>query len=284
MKILSIDVGIKNLAFCLFEKLDLNDNNNFTIKKWDTVNISEQETHNCIAIDKNGLCNKPSKFTMGDNQCFCLKHAKKTDFKISTPDLKSSFIKKQKIQKLNEIADKYKIIYDKKTKKADLITLINDYTSKNYFQEVQTKKASDVDLYNIGKNIKTHFDKLFSEEVCIDYVIIENQIGPLAIRMKTIQGMLVQYFVMSHVEVKNVEFISASNKLKDCDLKDKSKYSDRKKLGIAKCLETITTNSNYSNHIDYFNAHKKKDDLADSFLQGLWFLSTFSTFKKVDQN
>ena len=84
MKILSIDVGIKNLAFCLFEKLDLNDNNNeFTIKKWDTVNISEQETHNCIAVDKNGLiCNKPSKFTKGENQCFCLKHAKKQPFKI----------------------------------------------------------------------------------------------------------------------------------------------------------------------------------------------------------
>ena len=275
MKILSIDVGIKNLAFCLFEKQDLND---FTITKWDTVNISEQETHNCIAIDKNGLCNKPSKFTMGNDQCFCLKHAKKSNYKIPTPDLKSSFINKQKIQKLYEIADKYKITYDKKTKKADIIEMLIDYSSKNYFQEVQTKKATDVDLYNIGKNIKTHFDKLFSEEGCIDYVIIENQIGPLAIRMKTIQGMLVQYFVMSPVEVKHIEFISAANKLKDCDIKDKSKYSDRKKLGITKCLETITSNSNYSGKLDYFNAHKKKDDLADSFLQGLWFLSS-STFK-----
>jgi hypothetical protein len=278
MKILSIDVGIKNLAFCLFEKSKNFDY--FTITKWDTVNISEQETHNCIAVDKNGIiCNKPSKFTKGDNQCFCLKHAKKSNYKVPTPDLKSSFINKQKIQKLYEIADKYNIVYDKKTKKADIIALINDYSLKNYLQEVQTKKATDVDLYNIGKNIKTHFDKLFSQEDCIDYVIIENQIGPLAIRMKTIQGMLVQYFVMCPVEVKHVEFISASNKLKDCDIKDKSKYSDRKKLGIAKCLETISANSNFSNNLDYFNAHKKKDDLADSFLQGLWFLST-STFKK----
>ena len=273
MKILSIDVGIKNLAFCLFEKVELED---FTITKWDTVNISEQETHNCIAVDKNGvICNKPSKFTKGENQCFCLKHAKKTNYKVPTPDLKSSFINKQKIQKLYEIADKYNIVYDKKTKKADIIARINDYSLKNYLQEVQTKKATDVDLYNIGKNIKTHFDKLFSQEGCIDYAIIENQIGPLAIRMKTIQGMLVQYFVMCPVEVKHVEFISASNKLKDCDIKDKSKYSDRKKLGIAKCLETISSNSNFSSNLDYFNAHKKKDDLADSFLQGLWFLSTF---------
>jgi len=273
MKILSIDVGIKNLAFCLFEKLDLD---NFTITKWDTVNISEQETYNCIAVDKNGLCNKPAKFTNGDNnQCFCLKHAKKSDFKVPTPDLKSSFINKQKIQKLFEIADKYKITYDKKTKKTELLAIINTYILKNYLQEVQTKKAADVNLYNIGKNIKTHFDKLFSEEVCIDYVIIENQIGPLAIRMKTIQGMLVQYFVMSSVEVKNIEFVSAANKLKDCDIKDKSSYGDRKKLGISKCLETITENDNFSSKLEYFNAHKKKDDLADSFLQGLWFLSTF---------
>jgi hypothetical protein len=274
MKILSIDVGIKNLAFCLFEKSENSDY--FKITKWDTVNISEQETHNCIAVDKNGvICNKPSKFTKGENQCFCLKHAKKSNYKVPTPDLKSSFINKQKIQKLYEIADKYNIVYDKKTKKADIIALINDYSLKNYLQEVQTKKAADVNLYNIGINIKTHFDKLFSQEGCIDYVIIENQIGPLAIRMKTIQGMLVQYFVMCPVEVKHVEFISASNKLKDCDIKDKSKYSDRKKLGIAKCLETISANSNYFDKIDYFNAHKKKDDLADSFLQGLWFLSTF---------
>jgi hypothetical protein len=96
--------------------------------------------------------------------------------------------------------------------------------------------------------------------------------------MKTIQGMLVQYFVMCPVNVKNVEFISASNKLKDCDIKDKSKYSDRKKLGIAKCLEKITTDYRFSDKLDYFNSHKKKDDLADSFLQGLWFISNLSTF------
>jgi hypothetical protein len=43
-------------------------------------------------------------------------------------------------------------------------------------------------------------------------------------------------------------------------------------LGIAKCLETISANSNYFDKLDYFNAHKKKDDLADSFLQGIWYL------------
>jgi len=37
MKILSIDVGIKNLAFCLFEKPP--GNNEYKILKWDVVNM-----------------------------------------------------------------------------------------------------------------------------------------------------------------------------------------------------------------------------------------------------
>jgi hypothetical protein len=41
MKILSIDVGIKNLAFCLFNKTQTC--NYYKVTKCDTVNISEQE-------------------------------------------------------------------------------------------------------------------------------------------------------------------------------------------------------------------------------------------------
>jgi hypothetical protein len=278
MKILSIDVGIKNLAFCLFNKSPTAEH--FKVTKWDIIDISEQEnTIICGFVEKNVICNKPAKFKK-DDKCYCLKHSKKQQIQIPTSEQKSSFINKQKIQKLYEIAESHNIKYEPKTKKADLIKLINDYININYFQTIESKKAADVDLFNIGLNIKTKFNKLFENEAKpgepmgkIDYVIIENQIGPLAIRMKTIQGMIVQYFVMSSLNVEHIEFISASNKLKDCDVKDKSKYSDRKKLGIAKCLELITTDFRFSEHVDYFNKHKKKDDLSDSFLQGIWFIN-----------
>jgi hypothetical protein len=271
MKILSIDVGIKNLAFCLFNKSPTADH--FKVTKWDIIDISEQEnTIICGFVEKNVICNKPAKFKK-DDKCYCLKHSKKQQIQIPTSEQKPSFINKQKIQKLYEIAESHNIKYEPKTKKADLIKLINDYIDINYFQTIESKKAAEVDLFNIGLNIKTKFNKLFENEGKIDYVIIENQIGPLAIRMKTIQGMIVQYFVMSNLNVEHIEFISASNKLKDCDVKDKSKYSDRKKLGIAKCLELITTDFRFSEQVDYFNKHKKKDDLSDSFLQGIWFIN-----------
>ena len=51
------------------------------------------------------------------------------------------------------------------------------------------------------------------------------------------------------------------------------KYSDRKKLGISKCLEIIGSDHRFLEKLEYFNSHNKKDDLADSFLQGLWFIN-----------
>ena len=277
MKILSIDVGIKNLAFCLFDKSPAAQQ--FKVSKWDVVNLSEEECLKCCFVEpkaalleKNVICNKPAKFKK-DNQCFCLKHSKKQQYQIPTSENKPSFINKQKIVKLYEIADSYNIKYDPKIKKADLVILINEHIYKAYFETIESKKANEVDLFNIGVILKNKFNDLFKDVGKIDYVIIENQIGPLAIRMKTIQGMIVQYFIMSNSNVEHIEFISASNKLKDCDVKDKEKYSDRKKLGIAKCLGILTTDFRFNEHITYFNSHKKKDDLSDSFLQGMWFIN-----------
>jgi Zn ribbon nucleic-acid-binding protein len=270
MKILSIDVGIKNLAFCLFEKSPSSEH--FKISKWDVVNISEEECLKCGFVDKNVLCNKPAKYKK-DDTCFCLKHSKKQQYQLPTSEQKPAFINKQKIANLYEIADSYGIKYEPKVKKIDLVNLINNHIYKTYFETIVSKNANDVDLFNIGVNIKNKFNNLFKDEGKIDYVIIENQIGPLAIRMKTIQGMIVQYFIMSGLNVEHIEFISASNKLKDCDVKDKEKYSDRKKLGIAKCLGILIQDFRFNEHTAYFNSHKKKDDLSDSFLQGMWFIN-----------
>lgn len=270
MKILSIDVGIKNLAFCLFKKESSMEN--FEVTKWDIINLSEEEALNCMFSEKNIVCNKPAKFRKNSN-CYCLKHCKKQQYQIPTTQEKQSFINKQKISNLFQIADKHNIKYASKIKKTELVKLINEHISSIYFEPIERKKANEMDLFNIGINIRNKFNKLFNDEEKIDYVIIENQIGPLAIRMKTIQGMILQYFIMSNLNVQHIEFISASNKLKDCDKKDKEKYSDRKKLSISKCLEIITNNFRFNQHIDYFNNHNKKDDLSDAFLQGIWFIN-----------
>jgi len=272
MKVLSIDVGIKNLAFCLFEITE--SDNPIKIIKWDSINISEQQSFYCIYTDKCVPCNKPAKY-MNNEKHYCLRHAKKQELQIPTIEQKSNFINKQSLQKLYSIANKHMIPLNtnNKIKKSELIELISNYFTKKYFKAIETINASDVNLFDIGKNIKYHFDQIFNNIQCIDHVIIENQIGPIANRMKTIQGMIVQYFVMSSLEVKHIEFISSSNKLK-CINEPliKTNYIHRKKLGIEKCLEIITNENSFHEYISLFNSNKKKDDLSDCFLQGYWYI------------
>jgi hypothetical protein len=282
-RIISIDVGIKNLAFCLFEKTTTS--SYFTITKWDIVNLSqEDEIPKCQCIEKNVICNKPARYTLNDT-FFCLKHSKKQNYQIPTSELKSSFINKQKIQKLIDIADKYNIPYEKPIKKNDLLFKINEYVTNKCFKEITTTNASQIDLITIGKNIRNKFNKIFQIEDKIDYVLIENQISPIANRMKTIQGMIAQYFIMNN-NTEHIEFVSSINKLNyDSDkqkqekIPDKSQdkkpsdYKSRKKQGIIKCLEILTTDHRFNDQLSYFNKPKKKDDLSDSFLQGLWFIN-----------
>jgi hypothetical protein len=274
-RVLSIDVGIKNLAYCLFEKSS--GSSYFIIKKWDIVNLSqEEEVTKCCFIEKNDtFCNKPSKY-IANEKFFCLKHSKKQTYQIPTAELKPSFINKQKIKILLEIADKYGINYEKPIKKNDVLFKINEYITNKCFKEINTINSSQIDLITIGRNIKNKFNTIFSQEEKIDYVLIENQISPIANRMKTIQGMIAQYFIMR--DCHHIEFISSINKLK-CDnkedniLNEQSDYKSRKKQGIAKCLEILSKDHRFNDNINFFNTHKKKDDLSDSFLQGLWFLN-----------
>jgi hypothetical protein len=288
MKILSIDVGIKNLAFCLLDK-------NNAISKWNVVNLAQKtEVSVCQHFEKVGQsCGKPAKYTK-ENKCYCLKHSKKQSFQIPTSELKPAFLKKQKLPTLIEIADKHKIIYSKNVKKADLLVLLNEYIYNTCFEPVDSpENASKIDLVTIGKNIQSKLDVEFENEFeNIEVVVIENQISPIANRMKTIQGMISQYFIM-RIPYIRIEFVNASNKLKDdqksntlsdvektdnkIDNKtenktDKAKYSDRKKQGIQKSHELLNGEAKYQEWTDFFQKHGKKDDLADCFLQGLWFI------------
>jgi hypothetical protein len=284
MRFVSIDVGIKNLSFCFFETSEC-DHQHIKVLKWDNINLMETKQHVCLEVDKKGVCNKPAKFSK-NNKCYCLKHSKKTNFLQPILELKSSHLNKQKISSLLEIASKYKLLPDNNNKetpkKSELIKTISDFASNQCLDVVSKTNASKCDLITIGKNIQTKFDTIFEDDISsIDSIIIENQIGPIANKMKTIQGMLAQYFIMRTNGNIHIEFISATNKLKHIleenkNNHEKTSYKDRKKLGVQTCLNFVTNDHRFKEWEDFFKQHGKKDDLSDCFLQGMWF----STFKK----
>ena len=89
--------------------------------------------------------------------------------------------------------------------------------------------------------------------------------------MRNISTALYVYFIIriQHEQNKNCKiiFYSPKHKLKCSDIviehKSKCKYRQNKNLGIVHTRALLKT------HQKFFEKHKKKDDLADCFLQAL---------------
>jgi hypothetical protein len=114
-------------------------------------------------------------------------------------------------------------------------------------------------------------DILINDIKDIETIIIENQIGSLAIRMKAIQGMVSQYFIMR--DKTNIVYVSSANKLKPFNL-GKLNYYHKKKAGIKIMKEQELPTLDNGKWTDWFVKHKKKDDLADAYLQALYFVNS----------
>lgn len=194
MFVLSIDIGIKNLAHCLFHV-----DQGIKIISWDVVNLTNEYV--CKT------CLKKAKYEF-NQEYFCNRH------KI----LNSSIL--------------------------------------------HYKNSKEYTLIDLGITLNEKYNTIFKDQP-IDVVLVENQIGPLANRMKTLQGMIIQYWIMHGVN--NIQCISSSNKLK-LFIKGKTSYQDRKSKSIE-----ITSQLVMNEWLDHFNSHKKKDDLADTYLQGIWY-------------
>jgi hypothetical protein len=265
MNILSIDVGMKNLAICLFH---ITDELNYKIKCWDVLDLCNEKKYTCGEKTKNGkICNKNAKFTK-NNKYYCKIHAKDKKYKIPPQELKMKKIKKLKIASLKKLADKYSIKYEKE-KKVEIQELFEIKLEKDYFDNILSLKTKDFNLVQYGRNLKKIFNETF-KDINIDGVIVENQIGPLAMRMKTLQGMIMQHFIEKDIPL--VEEVSASNKLKEFLGTKKTTYAERKKHSINITKNILNENNFLAKWVEPFNNHKKKDDLADSFLQGRWYL------------
>jgi hypothetical protein len=166
----------------------------------------------------------------------------------------------------------------------------------------KTKNAGEADLISLGHSMKKVFKDILPDD--ISCVLIENQISTLASRMKTVQGMLAQYFIMRYEGIR-VEFISSANKLKmfskekvenkkeenkseDKKEENKSeggehkenttktqgqKYKEHKKDGVFYCEKVLNDKTFLGGEQWGQIERKKKDDLADCFLQGVWWLN-----------
>jgi len=300
MKIISFDIGIKNMAYCIF---DLSSTVvPFQIADWKVANLIANEdpqiqyTCTCHSTKKPKKgqpikpCGKKAKYQTPQAQYLCDKHAKSQQ-EYRVPESKFSE-KVLKTNKLDDLIEKWTQVIPLETvrpkKRTDMITFMTDYLKPRTLCPLIIKKeklANDIDLVTIGKSIRSYFDVVIKDHRDIGLVLIENQISPIANRMKTIQGLLAQYFIMRYDTI-DIRMISSANKLKQFVKKeekekeekekkeektDSQKYKEHKKDGVIYCKQLFETYKIDEKWISALDT-KKKDDLADCFLQGIWFL------------
>ena len=221
MKILSFDVGVKNLAYCLINSEE------YKIEDWGILNISVDPV--CEHMMKDRSCDKTAtKFI--DGNLLCTSHCK---------------LKRYEGKKMTKVKP-----------------------GKNH-------------MLDQGKNIVKILDDK-NNFLDVDVVCIENQPALKNPTMKSIQMIIYSYFLIKGITnensgIDNIVMINARNKLKaykgeaiECEIKDK--YKRTKYLGIKYCESMIKLEDKV--YIDQFNTSKKKDDLADAYLQGVYYLQT----------
>ena len=261
MNILSIDVGMKYLGFCLFHV----SNGDFSITKWDTINLCNEEKHICQGMTKKkGKCDKLAKYCKNGNY-YCKTHAKNQEFKIPTAELNRQKLSKKKFAVIKILCEKYNIDTKNYKYKKDYLKCIEEELDNSFFNLVQKTDTRQIKLIEYGNNLRDKFNILL-KDINIDILAIENQIGPLALRMKTLQGMIMQHFIENNIT--NIVPVNSINKLKDFLGDKKTTYDQRKKESI-KITRELINNSTWNEH---FEKHKKKDDLADCYLQAKWYI------------
>jgi hypothetical protein len=262
MKIISIDVGIKNLACCVLDIME----QDCKIVSWDIINLCNETNQNqkCSCKNKNKKsCSNIARYYK-EEVYYCLKHANENKLLIEPTELSITKLKKKKVGELEEICKKYDIEIGIKELKKNLIEKLERYVKDKCLQKIKKTNANHVNLVDIGRSIN---EKLTQEYGLydIDVVLIENQISPIANRMKTVQGMIAQYFIDK--QIYDIHFVSSINKLKDFNV-GKINYNERKAKSIEITFQLLKGDDK---SIAKLSESKKKDDLADCFLQGYWF-------------
>jgi hypothetical protein len=354
MKVLSFDVGIKNLAACIVEWDDYDNNNediksNLKIHYWTIINLLTSQTDSdkiindykcCCKDSKKNDCTKKAKSYVEFNNIkyyFCTKHLSSKDDVLS-PIIniyaEENWLQEKNLNceicELTQLADKigdntsidtehkdiciHNSISKDKIKTSRKMYYINKLinktlcskhyktmidkieTAKKKVSLIKNKKVKDM----TSDDLKFHLVKCLDERkidlLNVDMVLIENQPTFKNPTMKAISDTLYTWFMIRGIadkEINNstiqkIKFISPSNKLKEFDqtnieeASENKKYKETKKLSVEN-TKTILLSYDLNQWINVIMSHQKKDDLADSFLQGWYVLNNMNEDKLYKQ-
>jgi hypothetical protein len=252
MKIVSFDIGIRNLCYCVLEGTD---RTNVRIVDWNIIDIlGESAGVGAVHCFK---CKTAARYEHASNGTFaCSKHIPKKKTRLT----KAALNKLTPNQLHEHLATEG--LTTEATKKVELVALLYNHQKQNTWKKCVSSATQGSSL-GLAPDIIRSLDQRSESWKGADLVCIENQMDR---RMFGVQAMLQMYFCCRGFRATGV---SATHKLSNIVTVEDStaNYKGRKKTGISHAYALVPAENQ-----EHFAKHPKKDDLADSFLQGLWVL------------
>jgi hypothetical protein len=232
--ITSFDIGIRHLAYCTMEYHPKNiSGNQFVIHDWNVMDLLKSD-----------------------------QKKKNCQFKFQSGEKKGKLCDNLAYYETNSI---------------NLCKMHSKSFDKSQLKRYYT--VANTSMYELARLAIHELDQIdFSHSV---EIIIESQPSKNP-KMKNFSMMLLNYFIIRYIAekseneqtLKEVKFISSKNKLTVYDgpyveCKLKNQHARNKFYGKVYCQYLIRSNSD---NLKFLETFKKKDDLADSFLQGAWYL------------
>ena len=263
MKLVSFDIGLRNLAYCVLQGTTRQD---VQIMDWGIIDVlAEQsglENPRCFKCTASATWMHATNGTLA-----CSRHKPKQKRKMIT---KSELLKKT-VAELKENLDSHGLQCPT-TKKADMVTTLYIHARQNTWKRC-VKSVFSGSVIELAPSIVAALDRRKDLWKGADKMCFENQPDR---RMFAVQAMIQMYFCCNGFKCEGV---SATHKLNNIITVDDrvDSYKGRKKTGILHAEALVPPQ--WKSHL---LKHPKKDDLADSFLQGLWVLeySTRCNFQK----
>lgn len=252
MKLISFDVGLRNLAYCVLEGTSRTD---VKILDWNIIDVLGEQAG--VGAARCFKCTAAARYEHASEGTFaCSKHTPKKKAVVT----KTSLNKKSPAELRGEMDTLG--LQSTATKKADMVKLLYNHARQNTWKKCVASSTTG-SVMDMCPAIVASLDARTASWAGADAVCIENQPER---RMYAVQAMLQMYFTMRGIKSSGV---SATHKLSNIVTVDDvvHTYKGRKKTGITHAYALVP-----ATHQQHFAKHPKKDDLADSFLQGLWVL------------
>ena len=300
--VLSFDVGVIHLSYCLLtqKKYIKSDGTTYVdwyILDWNNIDLTNRAEQKCSCGAKASL----TQTVTGEIKYYCKTHGKKVDPSGDIEPFDTCFVSCGKAS--GKTCTYHSRGDDDKTcgKSGSYINNELCYCTVHAKQKYKSEvKQIELKPFKLKNSATLNFDDVKyglimelekrTNLLDADYVVIENQPSFKNPRMKSIASTIYDYYLIrgiidkkiSNSRITQVKFMSPSNKLKlasEGDTKqlikakstdDTKAYKLTKSLGIKYCLDLI---AHLHEWVKHFNSFKKRDDLADSFLQGAYFYS-----------